>query len=323
MAATRASGLEVVGVVAREPTPGRLQMAYRIIHHDVVVFARSDLSLPASAVVSGDTTIRLARDHALTRPDTSPDERAWLAAHGDELTARTEPPPAPFPPGTPIVVDAGGYRGPTTGQVIRASLDAAGRIVGYYWRPDAYNHVGHRYRRESYRWLLSAAGDVRPTLQAPDPGPADLVGYGAQVRAIDHPDLLTGTVLRLLRGRGQTMMCEVQPDHPASSPITLAAADLQIIGGHGWLTIADLTAARDEAGHPLAAGEIMVTVRERALVVGSPSGPIVRRVQAAPRRPDPLLDPDAHQPEARFLDPLRPPLPPLGPAPGTPEFPGP
>jgi hypothetical protein len=304
--------IDTVGVVAREPGTGRLHVAYRILHHDRVVLAHADLIVPADSRVGFDAAIRLARDRALTSRELSAAERGWLGAHHRELTARTGPPPSPYPPGTRVLVDVGDYREAATGRIVRACLDSAGRLTGYLWRPDVYDHAGHPYQDQSHRWLHSAARDVTPTLRPADPGPADLLGYGARVRAIDHPGLDTGTVLRLSpSGPEHGMICQVQPDHdPDAEPVLLDEGDVELIAGHAWPTVTRLIAARDDAGLPLEPAEALITLRELAMVSTDPvDPPTLYQVEAIPRIPDPLLDPTVDQPAARFRDPLQPPLP--------------
>ena len=137
-----------------------------------------------------------------------------------------------------------------------------------------------------------------------------MANYHARIATIDHPTVAGGVVLRAqLDHPNRAPRYEIQPDTPGSEPVWLPHNDLVVVASALRTTVEDMTAARAETGPPLLLDEAVLTVRDVGVTVPGPDGQPTARTRPTGAA-DPLLDPEAHQPAARYQLAIRPPLPP-------------
>ena len=264
--------LEVLGP-RPEPASGSTLVSYRLSHAGRVVLAGDDVRAPAGADVAADDSVR-ALLAVIVDPDPAhrsrmlnEGQRAFLEAHRDRLLDAAAGPAAPYPDGTRVAVDVNGER--HLGQVQYPVLSREGEALAYAWRPDVASLVGHPWRRsyigesEADRILITPAAKVTPTLAGPEigaPEPGQALTFGSLV-ALAHPDSgerVEATVLRALGG-GDGIIYQVQPhtlDDNAEA-FTVAADQVSLVRGTWWPTSAAVVAARQSAGLPVVAGEIL------------------------------------------------------------------
>jgi len=305
-------GIDIVGLAGPAPLPGTTMIGYRVWDAGRIVASRANLVVPTVAVrtdwAGQDPAVR-AVVSAVTPDLPAPVavQRAWMAEHGDWLAGLVEPPTAPYPPASRVAVDVGYYRPPATGRVVAAVHRADGELVGYRWTPDLFALPGHPYEDQPGREMFSRAGRVFPTLRPADTGVRSgsytrwSFGFGGRVRAVDHPDVELGTVVRVDIGDPDRPRFQIQPDSGGAA-VWLRSAEVAILAGCAWPTIDALREAREVAGVELLPGEVLIATGDLAdvvrdgdqLVVGPP---VPSRIPA-----DPLFDPDSDQPEARVAD---------------------
>jgi len=193
-------------------------------------------------------------------------QRGFLEAHRARLLDAAAGPVAPYPDGTRVAVDVNGER--HLGDVHYPVLSREGQALAYAWRPDVASLVGHPWRGsyvgegEADRILITPAAKVAPTLAGPEigaPGPGEALTFGSLV-ALAHPDngeRVEATVLRALGG-GDSIVYQVQPHTLGDTEaLTVAADQVALVRGTWWPTGAALVAARQSAGLPVVAGEIL------------------------------------------------------------------
>ncbi len=263
-------------------------VSFRLWHGGQVLIA-DDAVLPATLTLDDDDTLRLLADYAVygrPRSMLTSHQQTLLDAHGGDLLAVLAVPPEPYPVGTRVTLlsDQGDLR--TTGVVV----DSIGDPPRYCVRPDVASLPGHPLADHPDAFLIFSALTARATLHPQDTGiePADMVvlGYGARVRAVDDPHFETGTVLRAITVDKAGLFYDVQPDgsHPL---VRRHESDVVPLTGTAWQTLDALIEARAEAGIPLEAGEILVSLAEFTVVEPGLDGPQLRR----PGERLPALDP--------------------------------
>ncbi len=287
------------GIPSSPGEHGGSHVYYRLWHEGQIVFAGARLPLTAADPLSDDALREIAVHPALTGQTTdtlTARQRDFLADAHAELTSALALPPPLFPPGTRVRVSD-----------MSSSLTARGTILGivfnrdgvahYSWRPDIYDLPGHpRQQRRPLRSLVSPLHHAAPSLEPADTGvdgPDGLIAltYGARIRAIDHPHVDTGTVLRL-RLDGAKPMYDIRPDLPGNLTVHLPADDVIALAGTAWPTIDAVLEARDQDHVPLVAGEAIVTLREMTIVVADAAGIHTLQPMNIPSL-DQIFDPDS------------------------------
>ncbi|CUU56589.1 hypothetical protein Ga0074812_108117 [Parafrankia irregularis] len=277
-----------------------LQVAYRIWHDQRVVFASGDLPVPIGSGIQADATLRSIADHALTAGtgrEPTDLQREFLAKHSAELRSVLTPPTAPYPIGTRVKVRGLAGATPASGIITDAIVDDDGSLH-YGWRPDVARLPGHPMGQHLDQQLVAPAQNVQPTLHSPDAGlsstqEAEVLVYGARVRAIDDPRFATGTVLRAILKPGGQPTYDIQPDQSSYAPIRIHAADVEPIAGTAWPTLQALLDARADAGISLESGELLITLREATFVRDGPTGPLPAFPPQEWPSQDPILDPES------------------------------
>ena len=257
----------------------------------VVMFSGIRDDVPAWEDADADTALFAVLISALQRVRTGDITRRqhdFLGRHQDLiLTIAAGPPDEPYPPGTAVLLHAADPDRRTTGTVLAAVDDTAGQ--SYLIHPDAASLPGHPWRGQP-TWTLRAgpwhvqATLTRRTVDRPD----TILATGAIAASVDHPRFEECTILRAFdddHGRRY----EVQPHAPLPR-LTLPADDLAPLRGTAWPTVTALLAARATAGLPPQPGELLVTLRETAIVTATPTGPGVTTLPS-PNPPSPALDP--------------------------------
>jgi len=282
--------------------------AYRLSYEGRVISARADFAVPRDLPLSGTLLVKIAAERFLRDDPRTQRETEWFAAHTDSLRRLTSLPFDPYPPGTRVRVQVGGYRAPATGTVVDAHYDPEGKLTHYSWRPDHFDQPGHRFADQPNRVVISDEPNVVSTLDPPDLD-TRLLAYGARVATIDDPTIEGGTVLRTQAyGDGHALLCEVQPDTPGSAPVWRAEGDLTVLAGALYSTAEELIAARARDGLPLMPGEPLLAVRTMSATYPNAAGIPTALPGMSTGLRDPLLAPDTHHPSARFQ---------LAPAPAT------
>ncbi|MCM3921133.1 hypothetical protein ND748_05500 [Frankia sp. AiPs1] len=275
-------------------------VSYRLWHDGRVVFARAGVPLTAADPFSDDALREIAAHPALAeQADRTPTirQRDFLAREHPALISALAPPPPLYPPGTRVHV-RGMISSTTAAGVILGVVFDRGGVAHYTWRPDVYDLPGHpRQARRPDHVLVSPFDHVSPSLEEPDTavdgpdGPA-LLTYGARVRSIDHPDLDTGTVLRLLL-EDDGPIYEIRPDGAAGSTIHLPIDDVVPLAGTAWPTVDAVIDARDSDEVPLVPSEAIVTLREMTIAVDTPHGALLYNPPTVVPSLDQTLDPDS------------------------------
>ncbi|ONH22560.1 hypothetical protein [Pseudofrankia asymbiotica] len=227
----------------------------------------------------------------------------FLVHHQDLIIALTAgPPDQPYPPGTHVLLHPADPTRRAGGTVLAATEDATGQ--SYLIRPDAASLPGHPWRDQP-TWTLRAgpwhvhATHTRTTHTADRP---DILTTGAIAATIDDPRFTECTILRAFDDHGRRY--EVQP-HAPHPRITLPADDLIPVRGTAWPTVTALLTARATAGLPPQPGELLVTLRETAIVTATPTGPGITTLPS-PNPPSPALDPANIQPVPAPAHPAQP-----------------
>ncbi len=280
--------------------PAGSYAAYRLWHDGRIVFAGANLPLTTAEPFSDDALREIAAHPALTdQTGRTPTirQRDFLAREHMALISALAPPPPLYPPGTRVHVRATTRSVTAAGVILGVVLDRDG-VAHYTWRPDVYDLPGHpRQARRPNHALVAPFDHVSPSLEEPDTavdgpnGPA-LLTYGARVRSIDHPDLDTGTVLRLLLS-DDTPVYEIRPDGAASSTIRLPIDDVVPLAGTAWPTVDAVLDARDSDDVPLVPDEAIVTLREMTVAVNTPLGVALHYPPQKVPSLDQTLDPDS------------------------------
>lgn len=265
------------------------QVSFRFWHDSSLVVA-GDITVAAALGVDDDDLIRWVAEQAVARrtaESLTARQRDLLAAHGPRLLRILAPPHVPYPTGTRIaLLDDDGRPSAITAVVMETIEDGSGGLW-YGIRPDISRLPGHPLRHHPTSFVALAADTVMPTLRSPSSGIEPILCYGARIRAIDHPGLENGTVLRAFPHHGRPIY-EIQPDNLSQPPLRLHARDIEPLAGTMWQTIDALVAARQDAGLPLRAGEVLVSMDNYAFAEKGPAGPRLRRGSGLPRR-DPLF----------------------------------
>jgi len=259
----------------------RRRVAYRLTVDGELLFAGDDASVDASESPNSTAAVRnivatiLARP-TLGRPFTDR-QRRLLATHRRALTAAAQAPSHPYPPGTRVTVTDPHAARPATGTIM--GIAAPHHRLIYRWRPDVAELPGHPWR-DHPGWALEAPRQqVRATLATPDlltvnpDGEAALLVTGARVAAIDDPRFEVATVLRAFAGDDPTPRYEIQPHDSGGGPIDVAADDVAGLAGTAWPTLDELLIARAAADLPIRPFEVVLAVRDCAIVTDSPHGP--------------------------------------------------
>jgi len=284
------------------------QLTYRICLGDRVVFAGDDVTVAARLTDRSDDAVREVVRQVLDRPrnprDLTYTQQSFLEVQQDRLTLRTRSVTPPYPPRTRIRVDIGG--GIAATGIVRGPVVRDGRTTGYLWRPDVADLPGHPGYRNPDHLRYADAAQVRDTLAARDTavegpdGPLVLT-FGATVASIDDPRFERGRVLRAVDDGGR-LTYDVQPHNDRAARYRVDVNDVIPLTGTAWPTIDRLLDARTAAGVPLISGEILVAVREIAMMpTGAPLVPaaLVRHPLLSPDRIlDPGLPSAAHDPAA-------------------------
>lgn len=304
------------GSTVRFPVPGAAEVesaevtaafyAYRLSYEGRVICARADVAVDTALEITGSVLVEMAVETLRERPP-----GLWPAVfsreHVDALRRLTHLPSGPYPPGTRVRVYVGDYRPDprVAGTVVEVIRDAAGRPTGYAWRPDCFDQTAHPFADRPAQVVISQLSDVAATLD----GPAPLNGlpsYRSRVVAIDDRHIAGGRLLRTrLDHEERVLRYEIQPDTPGSGPVWMSQKDLLIVSSALWTTVEEAVGARAEAGLELLPDEPLFAIRDVGIAVRGPDGTLVARTVATGMA-DPLLDPAAIQPSARFQLAVRP-----------------
>ncbi|WP_261570958.1 hypothetical protein [Frankia gtarii] len=286
--------IDITATTATRTAPGDPARAVSFrLSYDGRVLLADDAVLPATLTVDDDDTIRLLADYAVYgRPRSllTSRQRTLLNAHGADLLDVLTAPPEPYPVGTRVTLldDRGDLR--TTGVVV-GSLGDPLESPRYCVRPDVASLPGHPLAHVPDAFLVFPSVTTRATLRPQDTGvePTDtaILGYGARVRTVDDPHIDTGTVLRAIVRENAGLFYDVQPDDTRAGPVRRHESDVVPLAGTAWQTLDALVEARTEAGIPLEAGEILVSLDAFTVVESGLTGPTPRR----PAEPLPALDP--------------------------------
>lgn len=335
--------VEIVGAYRDNPVLDSepLQLTYRICLGDRVVFAGDDVTIPSELAGGSDDAVREVIRQALDRPRDPRDltyvQQSFLDVQRERLALRTLGLAPPYSPGSRVRVDLQGGMAATG--VVRGPVVRNGRTTGYLWRPDVADLPGHPgYRNPDY--LRYAEGTrVRDTLAAKDTaiegqgGPVVLT-FGATVASVDDPRFDRGRVLRAVDDDG-LLVYDVEPDNNRGASYRLDVDDVIPLSGTAWPTVDRLLEARAAAGVALVPGEILVTLREIAMMPYSGRMVPAALVRQELHSPDRLLDPDTpsaavdvvpadglpgHLPALDPFGTAEPPPPSLPELPDTPDF---
>ncbi|MDT3444447.1 hypothetical protein [Pseudofrankia sp. BMG5.37] len=275
--------------------PGGDTLGYRISETvpgqpPVVVFSGSRDDVPGWEDADADSALFAVLVSALQRAragDITRRQHDFLRRHHDLiLTVAAGPPDEPYPPGTPVLLHAADPARRATGTVLAAVDDTAGQ--SYLIRPRAASLPGHPWRGHPTWTLRAGPWHVQATFTRHAPDGPDILATGAVATAVEDPRFTECTILRAFdddHGRRY----EVQPHAPLPR-LVLPADDLVPVRGTAWPTVTALLAARATAGLPPQPGELLVTLRETAIVTATPAGPGVTTLPST-NPPSPALDP--------------------------------
>lgn len=274
-------------------------LTYRVCLNGDVIFAGQDALIPAESDPRSDDAVRRVIDRVIDQPwdrgEASFAQQSFLDVNRERLALRALRLTPPYSGGTRILVDLPG--GLTATGVVRGPVVRGGRTAGYLWRPDVADLPGHPGHRRPDYVLYADAERVRDTLAGQDTavdgpdGPVVLT-FGATIATVDDPRFDRGTVLRAVDDAGR-LAYDVQPIDDPRVWHRLDVHDVIPLTGTAWPTIDRLLLARDIDRVPLIPGEILVAVREVAVMpdVDPPvAGALVREALLSADR---VLDPDA------------------------------
>ncbi|WP_167534317.1 hypothetical protein [Frankia casuarinae] len=298
------------GVYGSRHDGSRHNLTYRVWLGGDVVFAGDDVMIPAGWDPRSDDAVREVIGQVIyqqwDRRELSFAQQSFLDVHRECLALESVGLPPPYPAGTRVRVDSPG--GMTATGTIRRPVVRGGRTTGYLWRPDVADLPGHPGHGHPGYLLRADAAQVRATLEGKDtavdgPDGPMIIAFGATVAAVDDPRFARGKVLRALDEEGR-LAYDIQPDDDLRACHRLHADDVIPLTGTAWPTVDRLLQARDAAHVPLIAGEILVTVREIA-VMPAVDPPVANAlVRHGLLSPDRVLDPDTPDPiSAAYPDP--------------------
>jgi hypothetical protein len=255
--------LEILGG-SQERGVGVQRVEYRLTHQGRVVFAGDDIHAPAGADLGTDESLRAVMSMLLDRGSPahsrgrSPSQQLFVEARGDDLLSLLET-PHPYPEGTRVIAVVDGVR--HTGKVTYAAT-ARGETLGYAWRPDTADLVGHPWRHHDELSLTSPPEELAATL-APafvaSPPPGTPLVFGAIVSAA-HPETgerVEATVLRAFADDRGSFVYQLQPNAPdLPESFVVAEVDCALVQGTWWPSTRQLLEARKAAGIEAAPGEV-------------------------------------------------------------------
>ncbi|MCM3884623.1 hypothetical protein [Frankia sp. R82] len=286
-----------------------LDLPYRVRHEGLVALSGRSARIPARIDPTSDTALRAVLED-LTTPRSEPLTPRQSRALDASRYLRRLITDFEVHEGSRVAIEGPVGFPHSTGTVRRIDVRPSGEHT--LWRPDVADLPGHPWNALPNRVMSTPAERVLPTLMAKNTvvggpyAPAHLV-YGALISTVDDPASRGGTVLRALTDAG-TLTYEFQPVEPDQGPREISATDVVPVAGTAWPDLRTLLEARLANHVDLVAGEHLITLREAAPVVHSPTGPTLGRITPV-FTGDPALDPDllAAPPPAPELDQAPPP----------------